>query len=263
MRWAGTILTIASALVLSACECEGGPRRTLGEVPSIPYPVEGEGEVRFERTLVSGPDMREQDVVERFEVRDAGEHTVVRVRQEWAFGTADLDVVYDDALLPLRVWRRTTMPDASGQIGHRDLRVYDLRGEEVRMARRGPAGEREGVAIRGARPRAVIGPGRGLLTAWIQRADLDVGEQLRESVLDVREPLAVIRDVTLKREDDRNVPGLGRVRVYTIYGREPVYADDDDVIVGDMFGLRPADVVGGELPDPLPDPGPLDPTELP
>jgi hypothetical protein len=109
----------------------------------------------------------------------------------------------------------------------------------------------------------VIGPGRGLLSIWFQRARLDVGGRLREAVLDVREPLALVRDVTLMRLEDQHVEGLGRVRVYTIYGREPVFANDDDVVVGDMFGMRRASAVSGPLPDPLPDPGPIDPIGTP
>lgn len=256
------LLVVASAFVVSACECEG-PRRELAEVPEIPYPVDGDGALELERVLRSGPVMRDREVVERFELRRAGDHRIVRVRQEWPLGTADLDVVYDADYLPVRVWRRTTMPTASGQIGHRDLRVYDLTGDEVRVAHRGPDGSTEGAVIRGARPRAVIGPGRGVLTAWIQRAQLDVGGRLRESVLDVREPLALVRDVTLQREAAREVDGLGVVRVYTIYGREPVFTDDDDVVIGDLMGLVEASAVDGPIPDPMPDPGPLDPRATP
>ncbi|MEQ8456083.1 MAG: hypothetical protein RLO52_11625 [Sandaracinaceae bacterium] len=260
---------VASAFLLPSCECEGGPRQRLAEVPEIPYPEAcrteggGEGELDLSRTLRSGPDMREPNVVERFELRRAGACRVIRVRQEWPLGTADVDVAYDADGLPLRVWKRTTLPDARSQVGHGDLRVFDVASEPVRLARRGPDGSREGETIRGARPRAVIGPGRGLLTAWIQRADLDVSERLRESVLDVRESLAVIRDVTLQRHPDQEVESLGRVRVYTIYGREPVFTDDDGVIVGDMFGLRDAARLEGPIPDPMPDPGPFDPHTTP
>lgn len=255
---------------LAGCECEGGPRQRLAEVPELPVPVCAEGEPTSieERVLRAGPHMQQRDVVEHFELRDHAPPTgprcrVIRVRQEWSLGTADLDVVFDADGLPLRVWRRTTIPDASGPLGHLDLRVFDLRQTPVCLAHRASNGDREGVALRGARPRAVIGPGRGLLTAWIQRADLAVGEQVREPVLDMREPVALIRDVTLRREVDRDVEDLGRVRVYTIYGREAVYTDDEGVIVGDLMGLRPADRVAGPLPPPLPDRGPIDPTELP
>lgn len=251
---------------LAGCECEGGPRQGLAEVPELPVPacVEGEPTSVDAHVLRAGPHMQQRDVVERFELRPyASGCRVIRVKQEWSLGTADLDVAFDAEGLPLRVWRRTTIPDASGPLGHLDLRVFDLSQTPVRLARRASNGDREGVALRGARPRAVIGPGRGLLTAWIQRADLAVGEQVREPVLDMREPVALIRDVTLRREVDRDVEDLGRVRVYTIYGREAVYTDDAGVIVGDLMGLRPADRVPGPLPDPLPDRGPIDPSELP
>jgi len=256
------LLVVASAFVVSGCGCEG-PRRELEAVPEIPYPVDGDGELELTRVLRSGPVMRDREVVERFELRRAGDRRIIRVRQEWPLGTADLDVVYDAEGLPLRVWRRTTLPTASDPVGHRDLRVYDLTGDEVRVAHRAADGSTEGAAIRGTRPRAVIGPGRGVLTAWIQRADLEVGERLRESVLDVREPLAVIRDVTLKREAARDVEGLGTVRVYTIYGREPVFTDENDVVIGDLMGLMEASALEGPIPDPMPDPGPLDPRATP
>ncbi|MBX3276265.1 MAG: hypothetical protein KF729_38790 [Sandaracinaceae bacterium] len=253
---------LALALALAALGCES--RRTaLASVPEIPYPVDGDDALVLARTLRSGPDMRQPDVVERFELRQAGEHRIVRTRQEWPLGTADLDVVYGADGLPLRVWRRTTMPAAGDPVGHRDLRVFGLGGPDVLVARRGPDGAREGFALHGARPRAVIGPGRGVLTAWIQRARLDVGGRLREPVLDVREAVAVIRDVTLERRAPRDVAGLGRVRVYTIYGREPVFTDEDDVVVGDLMGMREASALAGPIPDPMPDPGPLDPREAP
>ena len=79
----------------------------------------------------------------------------------------------------------------------------------------------------------------------------------------MREPLALIREVTLTRHPDQEVDGLGRVRVYTIYGREPVFADGDDVAVGDMMGLRDASTMEGPVPDPMPDPGPFDTRRLP
>ena len=111
----------------------------------------------------------------------AEQHRIVRVRQTWPISTAEVDIVYDPEGLPIRVWRRTTMPDAHSSVGHLDLRVYDLSsGASVRMARRGPNGEREGVAIAGPRPRVIIAPGRGALSAWFQSADLEVGARVRE-----------------------------------------------------------------------------------
>lgn len=244
------------------CACEAS-RVALDEAPALPYPVADDGALVVERTLRSGPEMRQPDVVERFEVRRARAHTIVRARQEWPLGTADVDVVLDADGLPVRVWRRTTMPTASDPVGHRDVSVYGIGGPRVLLAHRGADGRLEGVALVGERPRAVIGPGRGVLTAWIQRARLSVGGRLREWVLDVREPLGVVREVTLQRHEPREVAGLGRVRVYTIYGREPVFTDEDDVVIGDLMGLREASAVSGAIPDPMPDPGPFDPRRAP
>ncbi|MFK7988668.1 MAG: hypothetical protein AB8I08_21795 [Sandaracinaceae bacterium] len=253
------------AVLLTLAGCDAGPRSGLPVVPEIPRPacVEGAPESESRHLLVAGPTMRERSVVETFSLHNFDGCQAVRVEQEWARGTADVEVVFDAEGLPLRIWRRTTIPDASGPLGHLDLRVYDLTASPVVMARRGPSGEREGESLRGERPRVVIGPGRGLLTAWIQRASLAVGERLRETAIDVREPIAVIRDVTLRREADRAVAELGTVRVYTIYGREPVFADADNVVIGDLFGMRRADALPGPVPDPMPDRESFDPTQLP
>ena len=254
---------LSAFLVFVGCEC--GQRHALDVVPSAPYPLEDEGELELARVLRSGPTMPEQEVVERFELRRSGDHRIFRVQQEWPLATSDVEVIYDPEGMPIRIWRHTTMPNVDGQVGHDDLRVYDLRGSsEVLLARRGPDGTREGVAIRGpARPTVVIGPGRGLLTAWFQRARLDVGAHVREWAIDVREPLALVGEVTLTRHPDQEVEGLGRARVYTIYGREPVFADQEDVAIGDMMGLRDASTVDGPVPDPMPDPGPFDTRLLP
>lgn len=252
-------------LVLNACEgCEPA-RRAVSELPDLGYPTcDGEalpeGEVLGSGVLRSGPTMREKEVAERFEIRRRGCVTVLQASQEWPRGTTDLDVVYDEDLLPLRVWKRSTMPSGEGPIGHRDVRVYELRTPEVGMTRRAPSGEMEHFIIPGETPRAVIAPGRGILAMWFRRAKLPEGGRLRETVLDVRETMEVIREVTLKRLEDRDVEGLGRVRVYTIYGREPIFTDENDIPVGDMFGLRAASAVEGPVPDPMPDPGPIDPT---
>jgi hypothetical protein len=259
---------VAWAFAFAGCERCAGPHRTVQSLPDLGYPTcDGaplpEGELVGEGVLRSGPTMREQQVVERFEVRRRGCVTVARIAQEWPLGTADVDVAFDEAGLPLRVVRRTTMPDATGPLGHVDTRLFELRTEPIGVTRRGPTGEVERYELLGPKPRAVIGPGRGLLTVWLQRAALDVGGRVREVVLDVREPVAVLREVTLERRADQDVEGLGRVRVYTIYGREPIFADERDVVIGDMFGLRRADAVSAPLPDPMPDAPTLDATRMP
>lgn len=261
-------MLVAWAVALGGCgRCEG-PHRSVDALPDLGYPrcddaPLPEGVIVGQGVLRSGPVMREQQVVERFEVRRRGCVIVARVAQEWPLGTADVDAVFDADGLPLRVVRRTTMPNATGPLGHVDTRLFELRTEPIGMTRRTPTGAQERIHLLGPRPRALIGPGRGLLTVWVQRARLEVGGRVREVVLDVREPVAVLREVTLERRADQEVEGLGRVRVYTIYGREPFFADDDDVVVGDMFGLRPPHAVPGPLPDPMPDAPPLDPTRMP
>jgi hypothetical protein len=56
---------------------------------------------------------------------------------------------------------------------------------------------------------------------------------------------------------------MGRVRVYTIYGREPIFADEHDVVVGDMMGMRPASVVPDATVASVPREGPPDPRNTP
>jgi len=53
------------------------------------------------------------------------------------------------------------------------------------------------------------------------------------------------------------------VRVYTIYGREPIYADEQDTVVGDMMGLVPARLSTVLPPIPLESDGPPDPAHTP
>ena len=235
-------------------------------MPNVPYPEcgeESEDPLAEGRVMVSGPDMRERDLVERFSRRTHARCVRYEVHQEWPRGTADLEVIYARDGAPIRVFKRTTSPAARDPVGHRDTRVFDLRAHPVVMVRRALDAEREAFELRGERPTVVLSAGRGLLTAWIQRADLAIDERVRERALDVREPIEVIREVTLRRHANRSVARLGTVRVYTIYGREPVFADEQNIVLGDLMGLRPAASVGGPIPDPLPDPGPFDPTISP
>ena len=98
---------------------------------------------------------------------------------------------------------------------------------------------------------------------WLRRARLEVGGRVREPVLDIRQTPERIRDVTLMRLEDRDDAVLGRVRVYTIYGREPIYADEQDTVVGDMMGLVPARLATVPPPPPLESDGPPDPAHTP
>lgn len=189
---------------------------------------------------------------------------VATVRQEWSRATADVEVVYDAQWLPLRIWKRMTIPGVLRADGQADFHRYELRTPETTIKHRDSDGNVSYEILRGPRPRAVVGPGRGLFTVWIRRAHLAPGETLREPVIDVREPIEVIRDATLRREPDMLVPWLSYpARVYTIYGRETVYTDDHDVVIGDLSGLRPSSSLSTPEPRPLPLYGTPDPVHTP
>jgi len=245
-------------------------QRPAAHIDELAYPGCGaeplpEGEVLASGHLRAGPFSRDQDVVERFEVRRRGCLLFVTVRQEWPLGTADVEVIYDAAGAPLRAWKRTTLPSAPDPIANADTRSYELRTEPATMKVRTAEGEMLLRTLEGPRPTAVVGPGRGLLTAWIQRAGLAVGEQSREQVLDFRSlGLERIEPVVLRREQDRRDSTLGRtVRVYTIFGRESVFTDEHDVVVGDLAGLREDAALDTPAPPPIPELAPPDPVNTP
>lgn len=230
---------------------------SVDSIEELPYPscggvALGGGQVVAEGRLRSGPSMREQDVVESFELRRRDCLFVGTVHQAWPLGVSDVEVVYDAAMLPLRAWRRTIMPGRPDAADHPDIRRYELRTPQVSVKRRAFDGTIDRLLVRGARPRAVITPGRGMLTAWIRRVHLGVGQKVREPVLDVR-GLEVIREATLERLPDHIDPALGgRVRVYTFLGREAFYADQNDVVIGDLAGLRDVRLLSTPEPLPLP-----------
>lgn len=247
------------------------------EAPTeLPYPtcVDGAaGTVVAKGKLRAGPNMRDQTVVESFDLTRDACHFVLRSREEWPLMAADIEVVYDADLVPIRAWKRMTIPGVTNADGKADTRSYDMRTPELTLKRRAPDGAITFEHLKpggkttpapGARTMAVIGPGRGVLTAWIRRAKLGVGEKRRELVLDFREMVETLSEVTLSREADRSEPTLGRtVRVYTIYGREPIFADEDDVVIGDLAGMRPSDTIGTPLPPPMPMYGEPDPIHTP
>jgi hypothetical protein len=252
------LLTLASCIQL--------PRERVATLEDRGYPTCPEGSaaadaVSLSRTLRAGPGMREPSAYETFELRSRDCHVVFTGHEEWAMGASDLEVVFDASLRPLRAYKRSTAPGPQPVATRTDTRIYDLRGEHVELRRRGPLGEIERFVYRAPSPGAIIGPGRGVLSAWLRRAHLAVGGRLREPVLDIRESVEIVRDVTLLRLEDRDDEHLGRrVRVYTIYGREPIYADDDDFVIGDMMGLLPAELVHTPPPVPMTTDGPPRPS---
>lgn len=247
--------------------CVAPPREQVTELPDAPYPScpEGGSEPRtlFERELRAGPIMRESSALETFAIVERGCHVVFTGSLDWNLGATDLEVVYDRELRPLRAWKRGTSPGPLEARRRTDIRSYDFSGDRLAMRRRGPTDAVELWRFRLPPPAVVIGPGRGLLSLWLRRAHLDVGGRVREPAVDIREPIEIIRDVTLTRHEDRDDPEMGRVRVYTIYGREPIFADENDVVIGDMAGMRPSSLVHTPLSSPVPREGPADPRGTP
>jgi len=218
------------------------------EVESVdehPYPSCGEGELPEGEVVASGdlragPTMREQSVVERWEVRRRDCLYVFTVHQEWARQVTDVEVVFDEEWTPLRATKEMSIP---GAVGHTDSRLYELRNDPPTMTQHTAEGETVHRRFNGAPPIAVIGPGRALVSAWIWKEDqLEVGEIVRGPVLDFREMVERIDEVALRRDPDRDEESLGGdVRVYTVFGRESIFTDDEGVVVGDLAGLRTAD----------------------
>ncbi len=262
------VLGVAVCFSLTACERferKHVPVEKVEELgyPSCPTPASGHTEkVIAERHLRSGPAHADKGIVERYSIRERDCLTVVSVRQEWPMGTADVEVLYDKELMPLRIWKRMTLPGLPDAGEKADIRRYDLRTDPVSVKRRQMSGEIDFELLKGGRPTVVIGPGRGLISMWIKRAKLAVGQKVRELAIDVR-ALEKIGPVTLRREEDMVHDVLGPVRVYTIYGREAVFADEQDVVVGDLAGLLPDHLNPQPAPPPVPLYGVVDPVGTP
>lgn len=262
----GARFTPVGAALFALLACVEMPRQRVDALPDRGYPSCSDGaptaeSVSVERSLRAGPVMRDTSVVESFSIASRGCQLVYTGHEDWSMGATDLEIVFDAERQPLRVYRRVTAPGGGDPSGRTQTSVYDLRGEHVELTRRTPTGAMERLLYRAPSPHVVIATGRGVLSLWLQRAHLSVGGRVREAALDVRESVEVVRDVTLARLDDRDDARLGHVRVYTIYGREPIYADENDVVVGDMMGLVPAALVSTPMPPPTPTDGPPRPRD--
>ncbi|MFO0693580.1 MAG: hypothetical protein U0230_08500 [Polyangiales bacterium] len=268
LRRTGASSFLAFTALLALAGCESCLKRVpIAEVDDLGYPscetAPSETRVVTASRMRSGPTMREKDVVEDFRLEQRGCHYVATVHQEWERSVSDVEVIYDLDWKPLRAWKRMLLPAPSGHEPLVDIRRYELREEPATLFARTPGGV-ERYWFRGGRPVAVVGPGRGLLTPWIRAAHLAVGGQVRGPVLDFRRPVERVYEVALRRDPDRYEPSLRRtVRVYTVFGRESVFADETDTVIGDLAGLRPAASVRAPEPAPLPTPGPPDPVHTP
>ncbi len=80
----------------------------------------------------------------------------------------------------------------------------------------------------------------------------------------MREMLEKLAPVTLRRDQDLFVAAIGRtVRVYTVFGRETVFADEHDTVIGDLGGMLPSELVRSPAPPPMPMYGAPDPVHTP
>jgi hypothetical protein len=261
------LLAVLALLALAGCkkfERKHLPVESLPELgyPSCPEGVPDAGVVEAQEHLRSGPSHQDKTIVERYRIERRGCLTVFSGRQEWPLGTTDLEVVYDAALRPLRIWKRMTVPSLPNAGERAEIRRYELRSDPVGIKRRAPDGFVSFEQLKGGAPVAVIGPGRGLLSMWIRKARLAPGQKVRELVIDVR-ALEKIEPVTLLREPDMDHTELGRVRVYTFYGRETLFADAQDRVIGDLAGMRVDRVLRTQAPPAIPLFGPIDPVHTP
>jgi hypothetical protein len=267
---------VCAVSALPACKRKHVP---VEQVPELGYPAciadgaPADGEVVGAGHLRSGPYSQESNVDERFEMRHTPCGYVLTARQEWPLDISDIEVHFDASLAPIWAWKRMTLGSSNRPDGNADTRRYELRTGEVFIKRRDQNGEtfREKLypggrmrAPAGARVGAVVGPGRGVITAWLRRAKLPVGGRTTDLVLDFRAMIESLEVGTLVRNEDRFEPSIGRtVRVYTFFGRETVFADENDVVVGDLAGMRPSDSLTTPEPPPLPTFGGADPVHTP
>ena len=265
------VVLIALAAWLAGCRRKHVPVDSVPELgfPSCADSGEDDGALVAEGHIRSGPQSQERNVVERFALRRTSCGYAFASRQEWPLAISDVQVRFDSSLTPLWAWKRMTIAGSKRADGNADIRRYELRTGEVFIKRRDAQGELTlekllpGGRMRvpeGAHVGAVVGPGRGIITAWLWRAKLPVGGIARELVLDFRDMLESVEIGTLERQKDQFEPTLGRsVRVYTFFGRETVFAGDDDVVLADLAGMRPSESLATPEPEPLPTYGAADP----
>ncbi len=268
--------------VALALVCLGGCKRKhvpVDAVPELGYPScsdggrDDPGSLEAEGRLRAGPLSAEKNVVESFSLRQTACGHTFRARQEWPLAIADVEVHYDASYTPTWAWKRWTVAGSKREDGNADIRRYELRTGEVFIKRRDAQGA---VTLEkllpggrmpvpdGARVGAVVGPGRGVITAWLRREKLPVGGKVQELVLDFRDMFESLEEGTLERSEDLFEPTLGkRVRVYTFFGRETVFADDADAVIGDLAGMRPSASLTTPEPEPLPTYGGADPVHTP
>jgi hypothetical protein len=263
-----SLLLLAAVVLLLAPACKR-QHHAVDQIPELPYPscppgVDMTPSVLVDRKLRSGHTDTRQPIVEHYRIEKRGCLVAAVVRQEWPLQIADVEVLYDEQLTPLRIWRRQTVPGSRRPDGSPDLKRFDLRTPHVTVKHKDDKGAVDFEELRGpGKPAALIGPGRGLLSVWIRKAALRPGEKVREIALDFR-GVEKIAPVTLQRHPDRHVDWLGRsARVYTVLGREAVFTDDEGFVLGDLAGLVLDEKAPGPAPRPMSTFEPPDPVHTP
>lgn len=265
-------LVLALLALGGAFGCDGClKRQPRDSVPLLGYPTcaEGDADAGAEQLLAegelrAGPTYPTPGVVERYRFVRRACHIVATVRQEWSRQIDDVEVVYDLGYRPIRAWKRMSVPGPGGRSPLVDIRRYEFRTLPISMTVRNADGLSNFEFRRRERPVAVVGPGRGLLTAWIRAQSLEPDGIVRGPVLDFRQLVERIDTVALRRETDRSDPAFGgNVRVYTVFGRESVMTDATGAVVGDLAGLRPSSRLGTPAPAPMLTETPPDPVGTP
>lgn len=274
-------LARSSWMLLAACLALGtGCKRqhyAASSLEQLPYPTCAGGagsagaagsatapETIVETHLRSGSTDTRMPVVEHFKLERRGCLYAAVTRQEWPMQIADVEALYDESWTPLRVWRRHTVPGSRRADGQADYKVFELRTTPVGIRHKADSGAVDLETLRApAKPRVLIGQGRGIISVWLRQAKLAVGQTTREIALDFRGVEKIERAALTRREDVR-VDALGRVaRVYTFFGKETVYADEDDVVIGDLAGLVPDALAKTPRPPPMSRYEPIDPVGTP
>jgi hypothetical protein len=263
------LLVLGGVVAVGGAGCKRPKRSRVDAVRVFPYPSCGrEGALSSSEEVASGmlragPGYRDKAFVERWSIHRRDCLEVATTRVELGRAAVDLEIVYDARGVPLRVWRRVTVPVSPDGRGAPVTTLFELRSGQVETTERDVDGTLRKERVAGGRPRAIVPtPSVGLLTAWIRRAGLPVGESIHDIVLDLGAP-ELVREAMLRREPDLDRPRLGRVRVYTVYGRDAFFADAEDRVVGDLAGLVRADVIDAPLPPPMPMHGEPDPVGTP
>jgi len=278
LRRAIVVAALSALMVttLSGCRRKHVP---VESEPELGYPTCGDagaaglGAAVAHGRLRAGPISADRNVAEVFDLVRTACGFTFRSRQEWPLAIADVEVHYDAAYAPIWAWKRLTIAASQRPDGNADIRRYELRTGDVFIKRRDAAGEitlqrllpsGRMQAPAGGHVGAVVTPGRGGITPWLKRAHLPVGGKTQDLVLNFRDMIEALEVGTLERMPDQVQEDMGRtVRVYTFFGKETVFADENDVVIGDLAGMRPAESVTLPEPAALPTFGGPDPMHTP